>query len=243
MIEDDKVLEIRKQLIGQHQRVGENYVFIRIPKTGSASMERALYAMSIRQQGNDLSDEQINCLKPHPGWGWDHYSARFCRDTLGKNKWENSFTFALVRNPFDRLYSYWKYCHCVGVVNGDPDMQIYVDTSFEKWMLEGCHCVWNRPHHKVVFPKSSLLSQREWIADEAGIIVDWVCRLEELESKGLPYLSAQCGINFIMPKNRINATSHPGEYREHYNSTMIDYVNEHCHKDIEAFGYNFEGIK
>ena len=67
-------------------------VFVHVPKTGGTSVARALY-------GTD---------------GVGHRTARDLRGAVGADVWDRAFTFAVVREPVDRLASAFRYLRAGG---------------------------------------------------------------------------------------------------------------------------------
>ena len=234
----NKTLQIQNELKVLFDEVAGRYALIRIPKTASASMSRAVFNAGL---GTNIKTD----YEAPPFW-WDHYSAKFCIETLGNDNWNNAFTFSIVRNPFARLYSNWKYWHCTAMFSQDHDPAVnqFMDLQFSDWIMGGCHehC-WNQPHHSMVFPKNPLLSQFGWIGNTDGeYLVDVALRLEELEHHGIPILRQVFGNHFRMPKTKINATAHADEYQHFYTPELIEKAGDLCHDDIVKFGYTFDGI-
>jgi hypothetical protein len=232
--------ELRDLFVSQ----GENYALIRIPKTASASMARGVFNATFK---NSRSSQHIDSTEYEaPSKWWDHYSARFCIETLGIEKWDNAFTFGVVRNPWSRLYSIWKYWHCTAVVSSNvpADTLKFADISFADWIMDGCiQTAWTEPHHSQVFPQNPVLSQFNWIGSENDqYLVDVTLRLEELDEHGVHILRRVFGDNFRMPSDRMNATSVVNEYKYFYTPKLIECVGDLCNDDIMKFKYTFDGI-
>jgi len=126
------------------------------------------------------------------------------------------YTFAFVRNPWDRCVSW--YC---SIANIDRP----ANTS---------HGV--PPEHKGIFIdqiKNTLLSATQTEFIDPG--VSFIGRFENLEADyrkvsdhlGLPYL--------LMHEN----PSEHAHYRDYYDDETREMVAEHYKSDIEAFGYTF----
>jgi len=63
------------------------WIFVHVQKTGGNSVRTAL--------GADIFDP------------YKHFFARELRDIHGEAIWESCFKFTFVRNPWDRLVSWW----------------------------------------------------------------------------------------------------------------------------------------
>jgi hypothetical protein len=81
----DKNKKILTFLKSSFQKANKEHLFIRIPKTGGNSMQRAI---------NE---------------NWGHYTAAFCKSVIPQKDWNNAFKFTIVRNPYDWLVSWYHY--------------------------------------------------------------------------------------------------------------------------------------
>lgn len=223
---EQKIKGIADNLLAIHNIVGKKYVFIRIPKTGTGSMNVSLW--NTLPQVRSASNQWVSPKRP---W-WDHYSAEFCIEHLGRKSWDESITFTIVRNPFSRLYSIWKYEETANEKIG-----------FKEWVLSDTPFVWDKPHHPTVFPPIPALSQKNWITDSDGkIATNLIFRLEEIDSVGVSLLNKVFG-RFVMYPAKINKTSEPNDYMNHYDSEMIDFVESRCGDDLSLFHYDFDGVR
>jgi hypothetical protein len=135
-------------------------IFIHIPKTAGTTIEQHLRAHS-----------DWPSLYPHDApwkvpFGYrEHDTANDIKKAIGNDLFESYFKFTIVRNPFDRMVSVWKY----GLLRDRPTHTgIRPGICFSDWLRES----WNR------FP-----STLDYITDENGKIqVDKVYKFENLQN-------------------------------------------------------------
>ena len=134
--------------------IKNGYIFIRVPKTASQSLNSLLKIK------------------------WDHFNANFCRDYLGEDKWNSLYTFGFVRSPWTRLISWYTY-H----LKKENLYKNYGKTGFNNWIYDGCpHHYDKKFKDKIIFPENPLL-QKNWLCDLNGdIIVDYVGKYESMEN-------------------------------------------------------------
>jgi hypothetical protein len=192
-------------------------LFVHVQKTGGSSLAAVLPG-----------------ARPFLG---THDHARRARDVLGSD-YDAYFKFAFVRNPWDRLVSW--YSMIVQQSRGRPPASLnrlwrYVlDTAstFEEFVLRCTEAI-----DDVDGRKSFLYNQLDYVSDETGVvIVDFVGRYESFDDDvrqvfrrlGLPEPS--------LP--RLNRSRHD-HYRTFYSPHTRDVVAERYRRDIERFGYQF----
>ena len=214
------------------QKVLCKYAYIRIPKTGSASLNRSLFnATNEAVLARNSEPHLRNALFQSPPDWWDHWSAKWCKEITGEQVWEDIFSFTVVRNPYARLYSIWNY--------EEPMKQKY---SFEAWVLEGCPSPWHSAIAGEAFPDNPVLSQNSWICDGEENLVDFVFRLEDINTVGVDVLGGLLGRDrFYIHQHRMNKTAEHDEYKKQYTAEMIDLVKELCANDLSEFRYSFDG--
>jgi hypothetical protein len=203
--------------------------FIRIQKSGSTSLKKCL----------DTSDNIIMLAHAYSypigninGWSWE--------GEYESNNWSNEFPtfktesfnkiYALVRNPFDILISYyyhsnknnknidgWANCNIVhGFKSWEEFLESYIDPSYE----------WHIPPMK----KSMFSFAYDCVGN---IIVDDFFKLEEIDK-----------LNHFLIENKLpimsteNVTMHKNHKKIHYNSEQIIKLSKIWEMDLKYFSYD-----
>ena len=183
------------------ERYIQNYLFIHINKTGGRSVETAL------------------------GCVYEHKTARQKRNEVGIDVWMDKFTFAFVRNPWDRVVSQYAYRHRK---NAESDTSISFDTWVRRVFEEQDPAY--RPREELFLPQS------HWVTDEHGeLLVDFVGRFERFE-EDFQYVCDQIDVTTSLPhKNKSSRDPYP----TYYTDETAKIVARYFEKDIERFDYSF----
>ena len=186
-------------------------IFIHIPKTAGVSLAKAIYG--------DVTFE-------------GHRSFYFNNIALNiKN--EVYFSFSFVRNPFDRLYSAYKFLNEGGMNHLDKlAFQTFLSEfeDFEDFILNGLN-------EKLIYQITHFIPQHEYLCDKSGnILVDFIGRFEDLESDTL-LLSKRLKKDINLSHLNFNSKL---DYKEVYTDEMIYKVNQIYQKDIDIFKYTFK---
>jgi Sulfotransferase family len=168
-----------------------------------------------------------------------HFLARELRELYGKATWDSSFKFTFVRNPWDRLVSWWSMIDSARefIDPAQPPNRFfgYVLTharSFEEFLLRCTDEIIDSDGRKQIFR-----NQVDYLADESGtIIVDFIGRFERLQ-ESFNEVSRRLG-RMPVELPRLNASSHAA-YTEYYTPAMAETVAKLYARDIEMFGYRF----
>jgi hypothetical protein len=193
-------------------------IFVHIQKTGGQSI-RAL-------------------LSSGPPDSYYHRQARELRAAYGGEAWARCFKFAFVRNPWDRLVSWWTMIDRNRPLLGSGRLnafQTYVLTranSFEEFLAYCSDDIADTDGMKCIYR-----NQFDYLSDESGhLIVDFVGRFERL-GKGMAIVASRLGLT--MPAMPHLNKSPRGPYVDYYTPAFATLVAERYAPDIAAFGYRF----
>lgn len=199
-----------KRIFALHKDVKGRYAFIRIPKTGTQSMNLCF------------------------GKGWEHCSASYYQELVGSESWDKAFTFSIVRNPWARMYSFYKFHRSL---SGEEHKLFQKYTHFKEWALDGCPHHYTRPNERFAFPKN-VHSQFDWLSKNDELIVDYVARLENID-EDCKFIFNKTGVDPHISFPYHNRYTQENEYQEHYDTEVKDAVAISCGADVEFFGYEF----
>ena len=205
--------DFRKDAVIFFRNYNKKYIFIRVPKNASSSI--------CKNVGN---------IK--------HYSIDFLEEKIKINI-NNYYTFCIVRNPFDRLVSWFSYHKFnVGKKSDKKLNRYYKNSTFKEWIKNGCVLPnsWTMEKDKY---NPNPLHQHLWVCDkDNNINVDFVGRYETLKED---YETIKSNIEIKNPLPKINISNHK-DYKKYYDSETIDIVNENFKTDLTLFNYKFDEI-
>lgn len=186
------------------ERYLQDYLFIHINKTGGRSIETAL-----------------GCL-------YEHKTARQKRDEVGAAVWADKFTFAFVRNPWDRAVSQYVYRR-----KTQQDSLAEQELPFEAWVRR----VFGEQDARYRSNPVLFLPQADWVTDAHGdLMVDFVGRFERFEDD-FQHVCSQLGIDETLPHTN---KSSRGDYRSYYTAETAAIVGRYFADDVARFGYTFD---
>lgn len=179
-------------------------IFVHINKTGGSSIEKAL------------------------ALPFQHRTARELLTLIGEKRWASRFSFAFVRNPWDKVASHYHYrvkTNQTGLRDRPIPFAAWVRLAYQE------HAP---PYYDI--PKM-FMPQLDWIADVDGsILVNFVGRFESLHAD-FRTVCEQIGSRASLPHLK---QSERGDYRRYYDDESAAIVGNHFEKDVAAFGYSFE---
>lgn len=209
---------------------GRNFVFVHIPKTGGTSLARAL---EIRAHKDDiLIGDTPKAVKRRgrvaklralaAGRLWKHATLADIDGVVSAQDLAGMFCFTLVRNPWDRVVSYYHWLREQGFDH--PAVHLAKTQSFEGF----------------AYDIQIQVSLSEWhygryMCDATGQEHGQFLRLEHLE-QDMQQLIAHLGFTPDMPHDN---RSERGAYRDYYDAPLRELVGRVCARDIARFGYEF----
>jgi hypothetical protein len=200
------------------------FVFVHVPKCGGTTITRALIDSGIKLEFHGRATE-TQMVKYRSEW-LHHITADCLREHLTPAVWEEYQTFAVVRNPWDLLVSYYFY-HQKKFTDpnwkGTLPPNIFAPTrTFREW-----------------FWVSQLIPQCSYYIcdDRANKIVKYIGRFERLDEDYFK-IASTLGFTKVRPLPRLNASVHGG-YRTYYDRAMRKRVEDVFRDDIRLFNYKF----
>lgn len=209
---------------------GRKYIFVHAPKTGGTAMALALEARAMKDDIM-LGDTPKALKRRRRVQGTETRGRLWKHSTLADidglvPSIDGLFAFTLVRNPWDRMVSYY---HWLRMQSFDhPAVALAGQMAFGDFAC-------------AAQTRSSMKASpaRHYMTDAAGRErCDLYIRLEHFDVDADP-LWDHLGFRLHLPA-RINASDRVADYRGYYSDAARDAVAESCAEDIERFGYTFE---
>ncbi|MFP4239712.1 MAG: Type II secretory pathway, pullulanase PulA [Rhodosalinus sp.] len=209
---------------------GRRYIFVHIPKTGGTALALALEA---RAMADDLligdtpkarrRRGRLRGLHPR-GRLWKHSTLADIEGVVDAAELDGFFTVTLVRNPWDRLVSYW---HWLRMQRFDhPVVALAKAKDFGGFIADPDIGASLRAH-----PYAAYMTDAEG-RERASLYV----RLEHFEADAEPFF-AHLGFRVALP--RANASARDRDWRRYYDDETAARVADLCAEDIARFGYAF----
>ncbi len=202
-------------------------LFVHIPKNGGQTIRRGLPdRIIVAKSGNHISPEYTNKLhnmmsKHEEHHGNEHARWRDWRKDL-RDKYR---AFAIVRNPWSRVVSRYTFAHRrKEYQSGSGSFREFLE---ERHIYGEMPYYWHRPIR-------SWYQQKDYVTDESGglrcdvlrFATDDVCRYfklsEPLQIRGVSNIAGK-------------------DYRDCYGDEEYDIVADWYQRDIEYFGFTFDG--
>ena len=208
------------------------FLFIHIPKTGGSTIKNSLVYEKSNNQYTSLR-QVIQKSQPEKLIRIDHKdriinSHNSIYQISRSVRIDNYFKFAFVRNPWDRIVSYYHYLIQYWDLSKDHPL------TFRDWVLnskskKGRSFLDSRCARITQFDHVSNLETKELLLDFVGKFenlqedFDKVCKIIDIPSQKL---------------NIVNTSKHE-HYTKYYNEDTKNMIGDYYRKDIEYFDYEF----
>ena len=201
---------------------GRNYIFVHIPKTGGTALATALEQRAMRDDiliGDTPKAKRRKArLKSLSAKGriWKHSKLA---DMEGAVDPTGMFTFTLVRNPWDRMVSYYTWLKAQSFAH--PAVTLAQSTGFSTFLNadQTRASVLQNPYGSYV-NETALFFRIEHLADD----------LQPLWKH----------LDFELTIEHINQSARPRDWRPYYNDADATLINTICADDIKRSNYTFD---
>lgn len=202
--------------------------FVDIPRTGSTSLKHRL-----AERFGPLFDKGDPRFAQRPSPLRDHTPAQDLRHRLGLALWKSLFTFTLVRNPWDRMVSLYRF-------RRDIARDLPHPIEFREYVK-----LFETPSFRYFPPCTPFIyhgyyfSACDYLLDEQGNqLVTYVGRYERRD-EACRELSAHLGFDLVDTGVHLS-TDERRHYSTYYDEESRAIVERFFRHDIHRFGYEFE---
>ena len=193
--------------------INKDHIFMHIPKTAGRSIMQMYSEKTGINRGILIMTNYITGEKIHN----PHMTASEVMCEIGTKAYSEAFKFSVVRNPLDRMVSFYHY--------GLNRLQKNVFTSFEQFVdfiyydKKMGDMGWN----------NAKISQSDYLDQN----IDYIAKFETID-KDWGFLSKKLGIN--APLTKVNASRHK-PFMTYYNKETERKIREIFNKDFVRFKY------
>lgn len=211
---------------------GRRFIFVHIPKTGGTALSLALEA---RARADDIligdtpkaraRKRRLAGVKT-AGRLWKHSTLADIAGLVSDEDVKTFFTLALVRNPWDRMVSYYHWLRAQSFAH--PAVGLAKSQGFSGFL--------NHPQTQTtqrLWPASAYMRDQHG-AEHCTLYA----RLEHLAADIAPF-EAHVGLH-LMPLPRANESTRAADWRGYYSDADAGLLAEICGEDIARFGYGFD---
>jgi len=209
---------------------GRGYVFVHIPKTGGTALTLALEARAMKDDvmigDTPKARKRRRKLDRSRAKGrlWKHSTLADIDGLYSVDEIASLFAFTLVRNPWDRLVSYYHWLQHQQFDH--PAVHRSKTVDFDAFILDP-----NTQDSLLNHPYAHYMTRADGVEHCASYI-----RLEHL-SEDIADVEAHLGFALDIPL--VNQSQRNRDYRPYYTDETALVVSQLCAADIERFGYRF----
>ncbi|MGL4310484.1 MAG: sulfotransferase family 2 domain-containing protein [Paracoccaceae bacterium] len=212
--------------------VGRRYIFVHIPKTGGTSLALALEARAMKDDIliGDTPKARARAGrwkgKPARGRVWKHSKLADVEGLVPSEIIDTAFVVTLVRNPWDRMVSYYHWLR--GQRFAHPAVALAKTVDFTGFVL-----------HPDTAASIAANPYDSYCRDSAGRDrATLYARLENLDADLAPFW-AHLGFS-LSPLPRTNASGRAKDWRSFYTPDTAEALARMAEADIARFGYGFD---
>ncbi|MFN7223777.1 MAG: Type II secretory pathway, pullulanase PulA, partial [Paracoccaceae bacterium] len=159
---------------------------------------------------------------------WKHSTLADIVGLVSEDDIAGFFTFALVRNPWDRAVSYYHWLRSQSFAH--PAVGLAKAHDFSGFL-----------NHAQTRMALQLWPYGAYMRNSAGVeCARLFARLEVLADDLTP-LEAHLGFRLVV--RRANASDRPPDWRPFFSDADAELIASLCAEDIDRFGYDFNGLR
>ncbi len=208
--------------------LGRRYIFIHIPKTGGTSFASAL-------EGRAMADDilvgdtpkarrrkaRLSQFTTH-GRLWKHSTLADIDGLPGTDRLDDMFLVTLVRNPWDRLVSYYSWAK--GQTFNHPAVAAAKSLTFKDFLRD-----------KPVCAALQRSPARTYLTDATGTARQALfARIEHVDDDLTPFWDH---LGFRLDLSHLNRSDRGKDYRDYYDDALKSHVRHLLAEDIDRFEY------
>ncbi len=210
---------------------GRNYIFVHVPKTGGTALSLALEARAMKDDiligDTPKAKQRKRRLKGVRTAGklWKHSTLADIDGLVSPEELDDMLLFTLVRNPWDRMVSYYHWLtaqgfdHPVVALSKETDFAGFIAHPMIRASLRGWPC-------------------RSYMRDSRGLQRPALyIRLENLREDIEP-LERHLGFR-LDDIPHANRSERRPDYRSYFTDDSAQLIADMCREDITQFGYSF----
>jgi hypothetical protein len=211
---------------------GRRFIFIHIPKTGGTALTLALEARAMKDDVLIGDTPKARARKGRlagvktAGRLWKHSTLSDIAGLASPDEIASFFTLTLVRNPWDRMVSYYHWLRDQGFAH--PAVGLAKAQGFSGFL-----------NHPQTMTALALSPYGSYLRDARGHErASLFARIEHLAQDLAPF-EAHLGFP-LMPLPRANASARPRDWRPFYSNADAALLARLAEPDIARFGYRFD---
>ena len=209
---------------------GRKYIFVHIPKTGGTSMALALEDRAMKDDimlgDTPKARKRRHRAKDAASRGrlWKHSTLADIDGLVTLDELPDLFCFTMVRNPWDRVVSYYHWLRGQGFDH--PAVDLAKSAPFDRFLTDmGTQAALRS------WPAAAYMRDAKGVERCSAYI-----RLEHFAPDTAP-LAAHLGFALSLPVT--NQSERQSDYQSYYTAQTRNIIAECCAEDIARFGYSF----
>jgi len=202
-------------------------IFVHIPKCGGTSIESLIWKDHERNEKNLWMGFLDKYYNKYQTGGLQHLKALQIRHHIGRKKFNQYFKFSLVRNPYARSVSQFRY------MKKREDLRNFIGLNIDDTFLAYLRKIHSRSHVQWE-------QQVSFLYDYYGnCLMDFVGRLEDINGL-IDCLNSRTNLPPIKKIPHLNNSDSAYNYKKHFCQESREIVEDLYKEDIDILGYSFD---